>query len=295
MYKYEIFGLNVLSEIPLDCYVSVFEKPDVTICLDDNLGPFDIDNKYFVYNNSKIKFVIKNKIVVQIENGNSIKVNSLRNDNKILQLYILGTAMGTIMIQRSEFPLHGASVFKSGYGISVVGDSGAGKSSLAAGLAKNNWSVLTDDVIRIIYENEKPIINCSYPSMKIWDNTAEQLGINLSGSESVTDRDRKFYLRDDQVFKKTKTQLNYVFEISKAEVKEVTILELNKYESLNTLLRNTYRFNIVEFSNNVVEHFKFITRLSNDIRVFRITRPVEGFTVDDQIKLIERVVGIEYG
>ena len=66
-----------------------------------------------------------------------------------VRIFLLGTMIGSIMMQRDHLVLHGTA-FRVGNACAVVvGRSGAGKSTLAAELARRGLDVLSDDVVPI--------------------------------------------------------------------------------------------------------------------------------------------------
>ena len=68
-----------------------------------------------------------------IQEGKRIIVSPIEgSDEDEIRLYILGTCMGAILMQRKILPLHGSAVAIDGKAYAIVGDSGAGKSTLAS-------------------------------------------------------------------------------------------------------------------------------------------------------------------
>ena len=66
-----------------------------------------------------------------------------------VRLFLLGTMIGAIMMQRGHLVLHGNSVRIGGSSAVVVGHSGAGKSTLAAEFLSLGLDVLSDDVVPV--------------------------------------------------------------------------------------------------------------------------------------------------
>lgn len=78
-------------------------------------------------------------------------------DEKKVRLFILGTCMAVIMMQRGILPLHGSAVVIDGWAYAFVGHSGAGKSTLSAALASRGYPLLTDDVVALTWDaGEEP-------------------------------------------------------------------------------------------------------------------------------------------
>ena len=72
-----------------------------------------------------------------------------------VRLYILGTCMGALLLQRKILPLHGSAIAINGKAYAIVGDSGAGKSTLASAFLNKGYQLLSDDVIPVSLSNEE--------------------------------------------------------------------------------------------------------------------------------------------
>ena len=70
-------------------------------------------------------------------------------DEDKIRLYILGTCMGALLMQRKILPLHGSAIAIDGKAYAFVGDSGAGKSTLASAFLSKGYKLLSDDVIAV--------------------------------------------------------------------------------------------------------------------------------------------------
>jgi serine kinase of HPr protein (carbohydrate metabolism regulator) len=68
-----------------------------------------------------------------IQEGRSIIVSPLEEYKEdVIRLYILGSCMGAILMQKRILPLHGSAVAIDGKAFAIIGESGAGKSTLAS-------------------------------------------------------------------------------------------------------------------------------------------------------------------
>jgi len=295
MYKYVIFGLNVLSDIELGCYHSTFDSPDVTIrhmqCISEELV-----NGFTEIGVNRSIFSLKDKARFTIEDGKTIEIESFSNIPNIeLELYILGTAMGTIMIQRDEFPIHGSFVSNENVGIAILGDSGAGKTTLATQFALNDWKIVTDDVMRINIDNCISNVHASYPSQKQWLNNEKEFKISIDKNLAIHNRIDKYYFSEKSWFSSKSLNLNYMFEIIESDVTDVTITELINSDKIDLLLRNSYRYFIIDYCQKHLKHLAFILKLSTTVKIYKIERPIGIFSVESQYQLINRIIGEKNG
>ncbi|WNR43777.1 hypothetical protein [Paenibacillus roseipurpureus] len=134
---YKAFGLNVSSEISLPELTTADNKNqcDVTIEIGDLSGLWSmlaVPNESYVIRGNLVMFEVPNTAVYAMENGSKITIQPQADcDEDELRLYLLGTCMGAIMMQRKVLPLHGSAVVVNGKAYAFVGESGAGKSTLS--------------------------------------------------------------------------------------------------------------------------------------------------------------------
>lgn len=92
----------------------------------------------------------------------------------LLSAYFMGPCMGGILHQRGIHPLHCSCVANDRYAVAICGESGAGKSTLASEFLKNGWKLLTDDVAAVENVDGTPVVQPSYPSQKLWQDSLER-------------------------------------------------------------------------------------------------------------------------
>jgi hypothetical protein len=64
-----------------------------------------------------------------------------------LETYLLGHVLSFVLLHRGEEPLHATAVVVRGRAVALVGDSGYGKSTLAAAFLAAGHALLTDDLL----------------------------------------------------------------------------------------------------------------------------------------------------
>jgi hypothetical protein len=63
-------------------------------------------------------------------------------------------ALAWLLAPRARYLVHGAAVARDGVGFLVLGESRAGKSTLAAGAMEAGWAVLSDDLVVLAAESD---------------------------------------------------------------------------------------------------------------------------------------------
>lgn len=147
---YEAFGLNIASEIRFLDMTPVQGAPDLVI--EDGKVPEKIPNakvKGVRYEAGPGEFLLKVDGVAgyYVRGGQSIVVEREAGaaDEEVL-LFLMGSAMGALLHQRSIVSLHAGAVSVDGGAVLFAGPSSIGKSTLAAALQQQGYPILADDV-----------------------------------------------------------------------------------------------------------------------------------------------------
>ncbi|MFC4320701.1 phosphoenolpyruvate carboxykinase (ATP) [Litchfieldia salsa] len=293
--KYKTFGLNLLSEIQfpelqLSKDRNVIES-DIRLEITDLAERWDEVAEYsdiFYITHSVIMFKIPRIAIFSIENGSIIKVSPLEDCTEDhLRLYVLGTCMGGLLLQRKTLPLHGSAVSINGKAYAIVGDSGAGKSTLASAFLKKGYKLISDDVIPVTFsEKGTPEVTPAYPQQKLWQNSLTEFGIESTNLRPIIERETKYAIAVENQFVTQTLPLAGIFELVKTENNNVIFQEINNLERLHKLFYHTYRNFILEPAGLLKWHFSFTAQLLNHVKVYQIQRPITRFTAAELTTLI---------
>lgn len=124
--------------------------------------------------------------------GSSIAVQPYAGaDPAAVRLFLLGTALGALLVQRGLLVLHG-NAFRVGTACAVVlGHSGAGKSTLAAEMHRRGLDVLSDDVVPVDASGHALP---GFPRIKLWQDALDRLGVGSTGLSRVREGHAKFHV-----------------------------------------------------------------------------------------------------
>lgn len=67
----------------------------------------------------------------------------------LLPLLLIGTGLSVVMMLRGRLVLHASAVSKERAAVAMVGQTGTGKSTLAASLCSTGWELLADDALAV--------------------------------------------------------------------------------------------------------------------------------------------------
>jgi len=284
---YKGFGYTLSSEIPL---------PELLRCEQGNQVDLEIikadlthvwseavkNEDKIVVLDQKVMFLVPDTATFCIENGSIITVSPIEGSNEDkIRLYILGTCMGVLLMQRKVLPLHGSAIAIDGKAYAFVGHSGAGKSTLANILINRGYPLLSDDVIAVSLNHEnKPIVVPSYPQQKLWQESIHVLGIDKRQYQPLFERETKYAVPVPSQYYGAPLPLAGVFELTKAEDIGIEWNPIQGLDRLHTLFNHTYRNFLIARLDLMEWHFQISTRIVNVINMTRIRRSIHGFSAN---------------
>jgi hypothetical protein len=292
-YFYQAFGLSIKSMIKLPELllneknelfdIEIFIKQDFDCEIDLQSEPF----RHFVFNN-QVLFNVPDVANFLIKNGKIIMVSPLKtNVEEIIRLYILGTCMGVILMQRGMIPLHGSAVAIDGKAYAIVGDSGAGKSTLASAFIKEGYKLLSDDVIAISqFNNDEPYVIPSYPQQKLWQESLNHFGENAEQYSPIYDRESKFSIPISFNFSPIPRPLAGVIELIKSEGDEIKIRPIHGLDRFQVLFEQTYRNFLITKLGLADMHFQQSASIIKNSKMFTLQRPMKQFTAFELVSTI---------
>lgn len=294
-YIYTAYELNIESEIFLPELLPLNDKEcdkiDVTISygrVPDNVRKAVDEGKTFNFEKNKMWFFIKEVAVFYIYNGDRIIVDVCEGYNKDhLRLFLHGSSFGMLLIQKNNVAIHGSTLIIEGKSVIFTGLSGAGKSTLSVALRNKGYKFLSDD-ISAIGETSDGIftVKPGFPQQKLCKDAMMKMGYNLDKFVKVNDDRDKYALPVGSFFSKKSVPLNAIFELSVGDVDNVQIVNATASEKLLRMMKNVFLIEVTQHSGLENSFFKKCIEIANKISYYRIIRPREGFSVEQQIELI---------
>ncbi|WHY71055.1 aldolase [Fictibacillus enclensis] len=292
-YFYKGFGIKFKSEIPLP---ELFKSDDITnydlsITIEDlaalwketdaNPGRFNI------INGDSVLFQVPDTAIFYVKDGRKIMVSPFPNSNTDkIRLYILGSCMGAVLMQRGTIPLHGSAVVVQGGAYAIVGESGAGKSTLAAAFINKGYFLLTDDVIPVVFSAlGSPVVLPTYPRQKLWQESLNQFERSPGQYQPLYGRETKYAVPVDHAFSSEELPLKGIIEL-KPPAEALQISPLNKLEKLQTLYHQTFRSLLLERMGLLEWHFRTAAKIAEQVKMYQIFRPATGFSANAMADLI---------
>jgi hypothetical protein len=289
---YTAFGLRVTSDIPL---------PELSIARDDDIHAdieimiadlpkfwndevSEANHLSYAVKDHQVFFHIPKAASFCIQEGKRIIVSPMMgSDINKVRLFLLGSCMGALLMQRRILPLHGSAVVIDGKAYAFVGESGAGKSTLAAAFLSKGFPLLSDDVIPISLSADGafPVVSPAYPQQKLWQESLVKLDMDTNLYSPLTHEVEKFAVPVSSQFYAGSVPLAGVFEVVKLENGETEIRRIQKLERFRIFNSHTYRNFLIPLLELEEWHFTFCSNLINHAAVYQLRRLDSGFTAHD--------------
>ncbi|GGI46096.1 HPr kinase [Paenibacillus marchantiophytorum] len=301
---YLAFGLTISSELDfpelkqLNQDVPAYDM-DIIVEDEDRNGMYadvyEKPNTYLIANDS-VMFYVPGVAVFVAQAGKRIAVTPMKDvEASKLRLYILGTCMGAILMQRRVLPLHGSVVAVDGKAYAIVGQSGAGKSTLASAFMQQGFQLLTDDVIAVACSGEMniPYVTSSYPQQKLWQESLTNFGMDAGEYRAIFGRETKYNVPVDSHYFAGMLPLAGIIELVKSDQDESQIRPIERLERFQILFEHTFRNFFIPQLGLTDWHFQTSVNLVKHIQMYRLLRPTNGFTAPLLVSTILQAINKE--
>lgn len=294
---YKAFGLQILSEFPLpelprtDHPGRIGSLSVVEGHLTDRWEDIPKITPNLGIAAHEVMFMVKGTAIFSIQNGSSITVSPAAGaDPDSIRLFILGSCMGVVLMQKGILALHGSSLVLDNKAYALVGRSGAGKSTLASYLMDQGHLLVSDDVIPVLVHNGHPLAVPGYPQQKLWQQSLDYLGMNSSAYRPLFQRETKFAVPVHDRFQSEPLPLAGIFELSVVQDGPVAVEAISGLDRLHTLYNHTYQKALVDPMGVREWHFGLLASFVNRLPMYRLTRPEQGFSAPQQTEMIMETI-----
>jgi ABC-type dipeptide/oligopeptide/nickel transport system ATPase subunit len=296
MFDYALCGWHLRSDTPLPLLATLnapLFTPDIHVthaaipAIDQPVlfsSPF-----LTLYSNGKAVIRISGRLSILVSTGQQIIIEA--GDETTpgeIMTFLLGPALGLICHQRRALPLHGASVRIGDVAITLIGQSGAGKSTTATALIKRGHQLLCDDIS--VIDPLRTEVQPSFPSIKLWQDAADALTIQTNNLSKARTGLQKFHYPANSDFNNLPTRLqNIIILTSRKYIASAELLPLDKISALAQLRTHIYRQRLARLLGAEQTYFKQLGQLISKVPVMVLNRPDDISQLDSTIELIEHV------
>lgn len=210
-----------------------------------------------------------------VSGGREIVIDPAPNvSERDLRLYLLGTVLGTLLLQRGWMLLHANAVVLSGRAIAFAGPSGIGKSTLANYFARAGYDVLCDDVCAVAFDDAaRPMAWPGLRRIKLWRDALKAFGQAPDDLEPVLDGVEKYCLPLANANVASPKPLAQLYVLARGEPgSECMIEELRGEAALRAVTAQLYRSEMLSVLQSATQAFSYALSIVHNVRVYRVTR-----------------------
>jgi hypothetical protein len=226
---------------------------------------------------------------VSVRDGREIVVRPHeRADERALALFLAGPALAVALHQRGRLVLHATAVAIGGRALAILGEKGAGKSTLAAALTRRGHRLLSDDIVAIEERAGAPFALAGTASLKIQPEAAQALGVDPGTLARVhPDSEKRAWPGGAGEDAPAATPITTLLVASAGT--EPSLAPLAASATFLELVRHTYgsRYDLAHRSGTGARHFQQVSAL---VRTAGAHRLVRG---DDLARLTETAARVE--
>lgn len=293
MQFYCVAGLTLGSEIALPGLISSASgptAPDVMVRHGDvpealegaqHSGPTwqMAPNRFVLRVPGVARFLIAagREILVAAENGTA--------DDEIA-IFLSGTVIGILLHQRARIVLHASAVLVGGRAVLFCGESGAGKSTIAAALNQRGYPVICDDVCAIGLDGpHAPQVLPDGRNLKLWSQAIEKLGV--ARGSAVRQNLEKYYVEPGSVLSEA-VPIGAIYALRDFRPPFSAGIERPNIVDAALLLRhNAYRPLLVRRMDQKALYFQAASKIANWAGIFQLTRRLEFSRMNEVIGWLE--------
>lgn len=287
MFHYQAFGLAIQSEIELPELIRSRTGIDLKISLDPRDGSQEVcDDNLWVWQLTPEAAEFRNSQIghFQVLGGREIRVTpGAAATVALIRTYILGTMLAVALYQRGRLVLHASAVDLQGEVVAFIGESGWGKSSMAAALHAQGHTLVADDLAPVDLDAEPPCVAPGYPQIKLTNESAAALGIPGEQLVELHPTEGKRGCRLTDGFARDTLPLRAIYVLAYGPEQNIT--PLRPQEAVVELIRHSYPSRLLVSGG--AAHLRQCARLVATVPIYRLSRPQRLSALPDLADLIE--------
>ena len=236
----------------------------------------------------------KDLLYVKITNGVNIEYRCLAKlSSELLSNLLLNIPIGYCLYQRSKLVLHGSGIRIGSKSIGFLGESGSGKSTIAASLMKEG-EIISEDICYLDFDqNNTPEIFSMPGFVKLNQNTIDEFDLRFKKQIRIPyDKRKRYFCYFDRIKSTDKNKISAIYLLKWSDrfnIYKPDIVEL--FSFLNLCAFSCYPIDSCKKSNENL--FKNLSLLSKKINFYVLGRKKDDFCTNKNMLLahIAKVIG----
>ena len=281
--SYTVFGLTIESSVPIRHLLPTEKKQaDVRIISESLELPRSCSGSWYFTGDNGLYIHVPRVALFHVSKA-QIAVNQFSQDDDSVDLYLTGSVFGALLYLRGFIPLHGCTVNLPGGVATFMGESGVGKSTVAATFFLRGYQLFADDVTAIQFQEDQFRVWPSPHRLRLLPETVKWLGIEVAGEPEALSG--KFVLDGYERFSQAAATISELNFLGRGPQKK---RRLQATEPFFELINNLYR---PEFVDALALHEDLFSVLADLARTPSFSRQVPRYSCPSE--LMDNFVGVE--
>ncbi|HEY3637560.1 MAG TPA: hypothetical protein VGK90_05355 [Rhizomicrobium sp.] len=199
-----------------------------------------------------------------IKDGQTIDVLVAEGaDRSAVKLFLETSARGTLIHQRGELALNAVTLIAPDWKcVTICAPSGFGKSTLAAVLCRNGWTLLADNITRVTWSGTMAVAWPDDARLKLWRDVCEAMRLDPAKLERVRDKMEKYYIPGPSAT--TPARLSIIVVLRLAE--RASSRALNVADNVFGLTESTFRTRQIDPLGMRAVHTRIVDQIAGCCR-----------------------------
>jgi hypothetical protein len=208
-------------------------------------------------------------------NGDYVEVSvSPATDDEWVRLYLKGQILVVLLHQRGIMNFHASSFVYQNTGVMVLGDTGAGKTSLTVAFTLMGAGFLTDDLTPVVFREGIPVIVPLNREAKLRQDTAGKLEIDPAKLRKAEEGTGKQYMSIERPGFDSHS-LNMIIKIEAGECSVPEFHEMSAGDRFSMLRSDICSWELLAaMPGTEAAYLQQLVRIVETVRITKVIRPL---------------------
>ena len=255
-YTYLLYGFNVKSDIEMPAVPgNAAQAGDLFFRLlpPTTKQPTTIGSNWLIESAAgQTSLTIRDVGTYRIRNGSEVYVEPVPAvENSRLRIYLMASVLGLLLDQRGLLVLHASAIQVGSEAALFLGESGFGKSTIAAAMSVKGYPIIADDLAPVQIIGSDACITPGFPRLKLYPEIASSLGMDTRKMQVLDNSETKRAHSVDDAFAAGTFPVRWIFVLSRSMQQDIARPVFQ--EAVMQLVRHSYPTRLGV--NGGVKHF----------------------------------------
>ena len=215
-----------------------------------------------------------------VTNGRDVLVEPWGGSDDDIACIFAGSPLTALLQQRGMATFHAAAVQTADGAALLLGDSGDGKSSLAAALVERGYALVADDVAAVVVRGNLATALPGFTNLRLWKATLDKMGVAHRARSRVRGTLEKYWVPAAH-FCSESLPVSAALVLTPQNRPDIRIESMAPGQAFRMLDRHAHRRHLMDAMGQRPAHFRAATAIARDLPVMRVERPNFPFLLEE--------------